>query len=77
MNSRAKTRLATWMAENGFKQQSLAEKLGTSQSNVSAWLRGGRPALEWMIVIRDLTGIALDEWAIDESGEHAALKTGT
>lgn len=51
-----------------MKQEALAEKLGTRQSNVSSWVRGGRPSLEWMIRIRDRTGIELEAWADDESG---------
>lgn len=54
--------LATFRAERELTQEALAQLLGVTKSSVSRIESGNqRPSPELAIMIRDLTGIALDE----------------
>lgn len=50
------------MRERGVKQEGAAALLRTRQSNVSAWLRGSKPSLEWALRIREATGVPVEAW---------------
>lgn len=77
--------LAEWIVSDRRTQQWLADKMDTHQTNVSAWIRGvpGRPVpLDKAIMIRDITGIAVEAWTVEEdaaaeSGPVKVAKTGT
>lgn len=46
----------TWCAESGETQEQLAERIGVTQSVVSAWSRGKRiPSDNWQQTIAELT----------------------
>jgi transcriptional regulator with XRE-family HTH domain len=56
--------LRRWLKNERRTQQWLAEQIGNSQTNISAWIIGPRPPpLEVAIAIREITGIEVDEWA--------------
>lgn len=81
--TRGGTRLRQWLKDKGWKQEDLAEKIGTHQTNVSAWILGRPIPLDKAIAIRRLTKIAVEDWVAPdvESGPdlartEAAAKTG-
>lgn len=50
----------------GKSQQKLAEAIGTSQQNVSNWLRKGQPLpAEYVLAAEAATGISRHEWRPD------------
>lgn len=54
--------LREWMETRNIRQEGAAAVLGTRQSNVSAWLRGSKPSLEWALRLREATGIPVEAW---------------
>ena len=47
-----------------MSQSEVARRLGVSQQAVYAWVAGtSKPSLERMIKLRDLLGIAVEDWA--------------
>lgn len=62
----AKTPLQRAYEQFGNSQAKLAEALGTSQQNVSNWLRKGRPLpAEFVLDAERTTGIHRTEWRPD------------
>lgn len=73
--------LAAWFERSGMTQAALAEALGVTQGQVSAWASGRRlPRPETLIRLSDLTGIpvealvrfALDARMVDGAGALSA-----
>lgn len=75
-----------------MNQSTLAKRLGVSQQAVSAWLKGrALPEPERMGQIEEILGIPMREWveasdetndesgeiSADDTGEHAAIATGS
>lgn len=74
MKSRGSLRLAEWLKTNGLTQEAFAEKLGTHQTNVSAWLLGARAiSLKNAVAIACVTGIPVEEWTISDEESGPAL----
>lgn len=74
-----KTPLQRALAAKPFdgNQSKFAEAIGTSQQNISNWLRKRRPLpAEYVLKAEEVTGIARHEWRPDiypvESGSIAA-----
>lgn len=76
--SRGSLRLAEWLKVHDLTQEAFAEKLGTHQTNVSAWLGGRTMTLKNAVAIEELTGIEVEEWVLasDESGSLPDVSTG-
>lgn len=74
MKSRGSLRLAEWLKANGLTQEAFAEKLGTHQTNVSAWLTGVRDiSLKNAVAIATVTGIPVEEWTLSSEESGPAL----
>ena len=62
----AKTPLKRALKKFDGKQTRLAEALGTSQQNISNWLRSDRPLpAEYVLAAEVATGISRHEWRPD------------
>lgn len=62
--TRGSDALRSWLMGEDRSQQWLASKLGTSQTQVSAWVRGNRvPSVRHCIAIAATTGIPVVAWA--------------
>lgn len=73
-------RLRAWIKDERRTQEWIAEQVGAHQTSVSRWLKGGEVPLAAALKLHEITGIEPEAWlakTADESGEHAALKTGT
>lgn len=55
-------RLRKWLADKGHTQKWLADKIGTHQTNVSAWMLGRPVPLDMALAIRKVTGIEIEAW---------------
>ncbi len=77
MKTRGGARLRRWLKAKGWKQEDLAERLGTHQTNVSAWMLGRPIPLDKALAIRAITKIAVEEWVApdDESGPDLSKAT--
>lgn len=65
---RGGARLRAWLKDERRSQQWLADQIGSSQTNVSAWShpRTPRPIpLEMALKIERLTGIEVEEWVAE------------
>jgi transcriptional regulator with XRE-family HTH domain len=79
VKTRGGTRLRRWLKDKGWKQEDLAERIGTHQTNVSAWILGRPIPLDKALAIRRLTKIAIEDWVApdDESGPDIARAVET
>jgi transcriptional regulator with XRE-family HTH domain len=70
VKTRGGERLRRWLRDKGWKQEDLAERIGTHQTNVSAWMLGRPIPLDKAIAIRRITKLAVEDWVkpADESG---------
>lgn len=80
--SRASVLLRQWMVANGVTQEVLAERLGVSQTAVSAWLLGSEPRATIAGLLEEMTSIAVRAWgeepdASDAAPEPTLKHTGT
>lgn len=65
--------LRAWLKSERRTQQWLAEQIGNSQTNISAWILGPRPPpLEVAVAIRRVTGIEVDDWTVPAESESGA-----
>lgn len=65
MDTEGRTRLVEYLDKT--TQAALAEAVGTSQTNVSAWARGvARPGDEYREALEIVAGIPADAWRTDE-----------
>lgn len=66
------TRLARWLDEERRSQDWVAERAGTHQASISAWILGKRRVpLEMAVRLRNITGISIEEWTIPAEAESA------
>lgn len=63
--TRAGVRLRKWLKDNDRDQTWIAEQIGTSQQNVSAWMRGRPIPLAMAVGIRRVTKIAVEDWLVE------------
>ena len=62
--TRGSDALRSWLVTETRSQQWLATKLGTSQTQVSAWVRGKTvPSVRHCVAIAAATGIPIVAWA--------------
>jgi hypothetical protein len=54
--------LRAWMQKNKIGQVAAANAIGCSQQNVSRWLAGANPDIDWAIPIESATGIPVSAW---------------
>jgi transcriptional regulator with XRE-family HTH domain len=72
--------LVKYLEPEGRSQAALADAIGTSQTNVSAWTRGiQRPGDEYREALEIVTGIPADSWRtpeesakVEQAREHVA-----
>ena len=77
---RGGVRLRAWLKKNGLTQRDLGVKLGTHQTNVSAWILGRPIPVEMAVAIEKLTKIPVEDWTVpaDEARRRPSLPpTGT
>lgn len=68
-----KARLKEAMRRSALTQKGLAEKLGTSESNVSNWInRNTEPTWEMLAAICRVTKVSAD-WLLDLPTDHVPL----
>lgn len=65
--------LREWLKEDRRSQEWLASQIGTRQTSVSAWIHGRSIPVGMAIKIRTITGIPLEEWAVDAEESGAVL----
>jgi len=63
-HTRGGARLKAWIRNNGKTQEWVAERIGTHQTNVSAWILGRPVPLEAAIAIRRITKIPVEDWIV-------------
>lgn len=63
-HTRGGARLKAWLKAQGKTQEWLAAKLGTHQTNVSAWILGRVVPLEMALGIRRITKIPVEDWVV-------------
>ncbi len=84
---RGGARLREWLKDERRTQKWLAEQVGTSQTNISAWILGPRPPpLEIAVAIRRVTGISVEAWTepaeesrprlVEDGTQHAIESAG-
>jgi hypothetical protein len=54
--------LRAWMKQNNIGQVAAASAIGCSQQNVSRWLAGANPGIDWATTIEGATGIPVAAW---------------
>lgn len=59
--------LCEWREAKGLTQMQIAELVGTSQTNVSAWLRGRVPRFSMLARLEAVAGIPVRAWLDDDS----------
>jgi len=67
--------LRAWLKDERRSQEWLAEQIGNSQTNISAWILGPRPPpLDVALAIEKTTGIPVHAWgeAADSGTDVAA-----
>ena len=76
---RGGVRLRDWLREERRTQEWFAERLGTHQTNVSAWIRGRPIPTAMAVKVEELTGIEVREWTVEaeESGVLPAADSAT
>lgn len=61
-SNRGALALRAWMDEHKHTQETLAERLGTLQQNVSSWLGGRAITLANAVAVNEVTGIPVENW---------------
>lgn len=77
---RGGVRLRKWLKDKGWTQSDLGDRLGTHQTNVSAWILGRPIPLEMAVAVARLTGIPVEDWIVpaEEKKRRPSLPpTGT
>lgn len=66
-------KLREWLLKNNKRQADLALLIGVHESAVSQWLNGhSRPTLDSLRKVSAVTGISIDDLALDIPAENAA-----
>lgn len=60
-------RLKSVLADINMSSAELAERIGVSQSTVSAWNKGSLPALDKVYMIEEVTGVDLRKIWVKET----------
>jgi transcriptional regulator with XRE-family HTH domain len=60
-------RLKSVLADINMSQLEFAEKMGVSQSTVSAWNKGALPTLDKVYMIEEVTGVDLRQIWVKET----------
>ena len=62
--TRGGARLRAWLKEHDKTQEWIASRLGTHQTNVSAWMLGRPVPLDMALAIRRITKIPVEDWVV-------------